>query len=313
MNAEMRIVSLPEIQRSLVYPAVIDCMREALMAQARGECETPMPMHLDIAPECAEVHMKSSYRRGGGCFALKIAGTFPGNTARGLSTSSGMMLLSSAETGEPVAFLADSGHLTDVRTAAVAAMVARELKRSDSTIGILGAGVQARLQARMHAEVLPLQRIVLWGRSRERAAECCRDLQAALPAVEVTVVHAPADVARQALLLITATPSREPLLMAADVRAGTHISAVGADSPQKQELDPEILHRAVLLLADSRRQCEKLGELQHAPAEWSRVMEIGAYCESAPAWERGGITVCDFTGLGVEDLYIAEYCLRSLL
>ena len=91
------------------------------------------------------------------------------------------------------------------------------------------------------------------------------------------------------------------------------ISAVGADSPHKQELDPEILRRAVLLMADSRRQCEKLGELQHAPAEWSRVVEVGAFCESAPAWERSGITVCDFTGLGVEDLYIAEYCLRSLL
>jgi ornithine cyclodeaminase len=191
-------------------------------------------------------------------------------------------------------------------------MVARELGRKDSTIGILGAGVQARLQARMHAEVLPLGRIVLWGRNLERARECCRDLAAALPAVEVTVARSPAEVARQSLLLITATPSREPLLTAGDLQPGTHISAVGADSPHKQELDSGILHRAVLLLADSLRQCEKLGELQHAPAEWSRVVEIGAFCENAPFWERSGITVCDFTGLGVEDLFIAEYCLRSL-
>ncbi len=316
----MRILTLPQIQQSLVYAEIIDCMREALLVQSRGECETPMPMHLDIAPECAEVHIKSGYRRGGRYFALKIAGTFPGNTARGLSTSSGMMLLSSAETGEPVAFLADSGHLTDVRTAAVAAMVARELKRRDSTLGIIGTGVQARLQARMHAEVLPLRRIVLWGRSQEPAAECRRDLEALLPSIEVAVVRSPAEVARQARLLVTVTPSREPLLMAGDLQPGTHISAIGADSPYKQELDPGILHRAVLLLADSRRQCEKLGELQHAPAEWSRVIEIGTFCEplagrqcASGAAESGGITVCDFTGLGVEDLYIAEYCLRSLL
>jgi ornithine cyclodeaminase len=307
----VRIVDLPEIQRSLDYAVVIDCMREALIAQFLGECDTPMPMHLDI-DGCAEVHMKSSYRRGGNYFALKIAGTFPGNLARGASTSSGMMLLSSAETGAPLAFLADSGHLTDVRTAAVSAMVARELGRTDAALGILGTGVQARLQARMHAEVLPLKRIVLWGRSRERAEECARDIRSALPQVETVIVRTPADVARETRLIVTATPSREPLLMAADIRPGTHISAVGADSPHKQELDPAILHRAVLLLADSLRQCEKLGELQHAPAEWSRVVEIGALCRSAPAWDRGGITVCDFTGLGVEDLFIAEYCLRSL-
>ena len=126
-------------------------MRGALIASGRGECDTPMPMHLDIAPEDAEVHMKSSYRRGGKYFALKVASTFPKNRERGLSTGNGMMLLCSAETGEPVAMLADEGHLTDVRTAAVSAMIARELGRRDTTLGILGTGIQARLQARMHA------------------------------------------------------------------------------------------------------------------------------------------------------------------
>src|SRR6516165_6217964 len=139
-------------------------MRDALIAYSRGECDTPMPMHLDIAPESAEVHMKSSYRRGGKYFALKIAATFPGNASRGLPVGNGMMLLSSAETGDPVAFLADAGHLTDVRTAAVAALAARELGRRDKTLGILGTGIQARLQVEMHAQVLPLERIVIWGR-----------------------------------------------------------------------------------------------------------------------------------------------------
>src|ERR1044071_9165329 len=118
-------------------------MREALMAHSAGECDTPMPMHLAIDAEQAEVHVKSSYRRGGQYFALKIASTFPRNSNRGLPSGNGMMLLSSAETGEPVAFLADAGHLTDVRTAAVAAMTARELRRSDRVLGILGTGIQA--------------------------------------------------------------------------------------------------------------------------------------------------------------------------
>src|SRR5437763_475927 len=167
----MQILDLPRIQRALVYPEVIGRMRDALIASSRGQCDTPMPMHLDIADQRAEVHMKSSYRRGGRYFALKIAATFPG------SVGNGMMLLSSAETGEPVAFLADRGHLTDVRTAAASAMVARELGRDDRTLGILGSGIQARLTAALHAAVLHLDAIVIWGRSPERVAGCARAIR----------------------------------------------------------------------------------------------------------------------------------------
>jgi ornithine cyclodeaminase len=304
----MRILELPQIRRTLAYPDVIARMRDAVIAFSRGECDMPMPMHLAIAPEDAEVHIKSSYRRGGKYFALKIAATFPRNVARGLPAGNGMMLLSSAETGEPVAFLADAGHLTDVRTAAVSALAARELGRRDRTLGILGTGIQARLQARMHAEILDLREVCLWGRDPQRADECRADLQAALPQTEVSLAPSPAEVAGRARLIVTATASRLPLLRAGDLRPGTHVSAVGADSPGKQELNADVLRRAALLLVDSRRQCEKLGELQHAPDQAARAIELGRFCDAPAAYESDGITVADFTGLGVEDLYIAESC-----
>jgi ornithine cyclodeaminase len=303
----MRILELAEIRRALDYGAVIERMRAALMAQAAGECETPMPMHLDVG--AGEVHIKSSYRRGGRYFALKMASTFPGNSARGIPTGNGMMLLCSAETGEPVALLQDEGHLTDVRTAAAAAMTARELGCAGRTLGILGTGVQARLQARMLAEVLPLEAIWIWGRTRERAEQCLGELQQALPGVRILMADSPARVARECRLIVTATSSRAPLLMAADVRAETRILAVGSDAPGKQELDAAILREASLILADSARQCQKLGELQHAPGEWGRAIEIGAFCRKPAAAD--GMVVCDFTGLGVEDLYIAESCYEN--
>ncbi len=304
----MRIVELSEIRRSLNYPEVIDRMRDALIANSRGECDTPMPVHLDIRPEQGEVHIKSSYRQGGKHFALKIASTFPGNVARGIPTGNGMMLLCSAATGEPVAMLADAGHLTDVRTAAVAAMVARELERPDEIIGILGTGVQARLQALMHAQILDLAQLWVWGRNPERVAAFHRDMEELLPNTGILTAESPADVARRARLIITCTPSRTPLLSAADLQPGTLISAVGSDSPGKQELDRDILRRADLILVDSRPQCEKLGELQHAPGEWERAVEIGSFCDGTDRRPSKLLTVCDFTGLGVEDLYIAEYC-----
>jgi ornithine cyclodeaminase len=282
----VRILNLLEIQALINDGAAIACMREALTAQARGECSTPMPMHLDTA-NGGEVHIKSSYRRGGKYFALKMASTFHGK-------GNGMMMLCSAETGEPVAYLADEGHLTDVRTAAVAAMVARELGRRDTSIGILGTGIQARLTARFHRHVLPVEKIFLWGRDAEKAKRCAEEIGA-------TVIDTPADLAAATRLIVTCTASRSPLLHAGDLQPGTHISAVGADSVGKQELDPEILRAADLLLVDSRAQCEKLGELQHVRE--LQAVEIGEFCERPRA---AVSSVADFTGLGVEDLFIAE-------
>jgi len=309
----MEIIDLARIRSALNYAEIIDRMRDALIVNSRGVCDTPMPMHLNIAPEEAEVHIKSSYRRGGRYFALKIASTFPRNVERGLPSGNGMMLLASGLTGEPVAMLADAGHLTDLRTAAVAAMVARELGRNDRVLGIVGTGIQARLQAAMHAKVLDISKIYLWGRTLARTVQCQEELRSMLPAAEVSIVASPSEVASESRLIVTATASRQPLLSASDLRPGTHISAVGSDSVSKQELDPEILRRAALLLADSRNQCQRLGELQHAPSEWGRAVEIGEFCESHCEWDRDGISVCDFTGLGVEDLYIAEYCYATVV
>jgi ornithine cyclodeaminase len=289
----MQLISLDEIQRALDPAAAIACMREAIATYHAGECEMPMPMHLDITPQRGEVHIKSSYRRGGKYFALKVASSFPNNTARGLSTSSGMMLLCSAETGQPVALLADEGYLTDFRTAAVAAMVAQDLNRHDDTLGILGTGVQARLQAALHSHALPLRRIILWGRTPERAEACRRDIARSLPTLEVVTAASPAEVARQSLLIVTVTSAREPILFSRDLQPGTHISAVGADAPGKQEIDPEVVRRATTLWLDSAAQCARLGELQHIdPSERTA---------DAP-W-----SLADFTGLGVEDLFIAQH------
>ena len=308
----MIILELPALQRALRYPDIVNLMRDALIAQFRGQCDTPMPMHLHPDGD-GEVHMKSSYRRGGRFFALKVASTFPENAKRGLSTGNGMMLLASAETGEPVAILNDAGHLTDVRTAAVSAMVARELGREDHSLGIIGTGIQARLQALLHAQVLPLDQIWIYGRDRERAMTCRDEVQAMLPQANVQVAASSAEIALRTRLVVTATASRAPLLLDGDVQPGTLISAVGADSDGKQELDPRILQRAELLLADSPRQCQLLGELQHAPEEWPRVREIGGFLLAPNDTSADAITVCDFTGLGVEDLYIAEYCYERSL
>jgi ornithine cyclodeaminase len=302
----MRVVGPEEIRRSIDFAQAIQAMREAVIAQSRGELDTPMPMHLDLASGGGgEVHIKSGYRKGGRRFALKVAGSYARRPY-------GSIVLVSVDSGETVAYFDDGGWLTDLRTAAVAAMVARELGRTDAVLGILGTGVQARLQAELHGAVLPLGEIHVWGRNPERAAACAREIGVRLPGVRVVASPSPADVAAAAKLIVAATASRAPLLSAGDLRPGTHVSAVGSDSPGKQELDPEILRRASLLLVDSLAQCARLGELQHAPDQKPRAIEIGAFCAAPSAFDRAGVTVADFTGLGAEDLFIAEACAERL-
>ena len=308
----MQTFDLGQIKGCLSLPEVIDAMRAALVAQSRGECDTPMPMHLDIPPETAEVHVKCSYRRGGEYFALKIASTFPGNLARGRSVGNGMMLLVSAETGDPLAYFADEGAMTDIRTAAVGAMVSRELRRTDGAIGILGSGLQARRQVELHAAVLPLRTVWVWARSPERVATYVQDMKTVAPGVEVKVADSPAEVAANARLIATCTASREPLLRGRDLRPGTLVVAVGSDGAGKQELDPDVLAAAELLLVDSLAQCERLGELQHATDQRDRAIEIGAFCDTPSDVSDNAVAVADLTGLGVEDLYIAQYCYDRL-
>ncbi len=221
----MKIVGPEEIRRSVSLSSAIAAMRAAVIAQSRGECDTPMPMHLDLSSGGGgEVHIKSGYRKGGGHFALKVAGTY-------VTRPYGSIVLVSVETGETVAWFDDGGYLTDLRTAAVSAMVAKELGRRDTVLGILGTGVQARLQAQLHAEVLPLAEVCLWGRTPEKAAAAARDIAVLLPGVRVVALDSPADVAARAGLIVAATASRAPLLAAADVRPGTHVSAPSAPTP----------------------------------------------------------------------------------
>ena len=156
-------------------------------------------------------------------------------------------------------------------------------------------------------------RSIFSGDGRRSARDACaRELRELVPGIDVHAAGSPADVARHASLIITATASRRPLLRAGDLRPGTHVSAVGADSPGKQELDPAILRECALLFVDSLPQRERLGELQHALSESARAIELGDFCEAPRPFDRGGITVCDFTGLGIEDLFAAEECYSRL-
>jgi ornithine cyclodeaminase len=217
----------------------------------------------------------------------------------------------SAETGFPQALLLDNGYLTDVRTALAGAIAAKYLaKKNAETVGIVGAGVQARFQLQALSLVRKLGRVLVYGRNPEAAQKYADEMSATMK-VEVKPASAISDLVWRSDIVVTTTPSREPLIKASDLHPGVHITAMGSDLPGKQELDPAVLARADILVCDQIAQCAKAGELQHALAskivEKTKAVEIGEVIAGAKLGRQNDnqITVCDLTGIGVQDTAIA--------
>lgn len=280
---------------------------------ARGEAEVPAPMGIVVPEREGEVHIKSAYLRGHDGFAVKIASGFWRNAAEGLPVSSGMMVLLDARTAFPLALLLDNGYLTDVRTALAGALAAKYLAREVvRTVGVIGAGMQARMQVEALRLARRFERVLVWARKPEAAQRYAEDMRARL-GVEVRAAASIAEVVRESDVVITTTPAREPLVMAADVHAGLHITAMGSDGPGKQELDAQVLARAEVVACDRRSQCERLGELQHAAAAGIdvsrlRIVELGDVIigRASGRSDERQVTVCDLTGVGVQDTAIAS-------
>lgn len=222
------------------------------------------------------------------------------------------MVLFNAKTGQVEALLLDNGYLTDLRTAAAGAVAAKWLAREDARrVGVVGAGVQARLQVKALALVRDLAEVRVWARDAEKAAnyaaEMTEDLQ-----IPVSVSASIEAAAAESDILVTTTPSKSPLVFASALHSGLHITAMGSDAEYKNELDPPVLADCDLYACDRRSQCEILGELHHALAAGAVsaetvVPELGEIIAGRVPGRSGpdDVTVCDLTGAGVQDTAIA--------
>jgi ectoine utilization protein EutC len=294
---------------------LVDAIADAFTALASGRVVMPPVLHMALPEANGEVDVKTAWLPGLPSFALKVSPGFFDNPKRGLPSLSGLMMLLSAETGRLEALLLDNGWLTDLRTAASGAVVARHLARADAGIaGVLGAGTQARFQIEALTLVRPIERVLAWARDAGKA-EAYADEIADRLGLDVLPVASAERLVLEADVVITATPARAPLVVADWLHPGLHVTALGADAPDKNELHPEVLARADRLVCDSRAQCARQGELHHALAAQPdlEVTELGEITAGrAPGRQREGeITVADLTGTGVQDTAIALLAYRK--
>lgn len=311
----MKILTLDQIREVLPLIELVPEMEQGFVAYSRGEVVVP-PVGELILPR-GEVHIKSGYVREGDFYVVKIASGFYENPKLGLPSGDGLMLLFSQKTGELRAALFDRGYLTDLRTAAAGAVAAKHLANpAIGRIGVLGTGVQARLQLSLLKGVTSCRKVLVWGRGEAQMSRYVRDM--ATEGFDVQTTTSPNDLLESCDLIVTTTPSREPLLFADSLRPGVHITAIGSDTPEKQELDGRILHEADVVVADSLSQCRLRGEIHRAMLEGNlemdRVRELGRIvsCDLPGRTAIDQITVADLTGVAVQDLKIAEAVYRRL-
>ncbi len=305
----MRIIARREIEEVLPELDLVAAIERGFVDLSAGRATIPPVGELLLAS--GEVHIKYGYVEGGDHYVVKIASGFFENPSLGLPSGNGMMLLFSQRTGEPACVLLDEGHLTDVRTAVAGAVAAKHLAPSRvERIGLLGTGTQGRLQLVHLAPVVDCRQVLVWGRGEEQLDTYRTGL--ADTDFEIELTREPDELLATCQLVVTCTPATEPLLRAEMLRPGTHISAVGSDTPAKQELEAGILGRADVIVADSREQCWLRGEIHHALdadlLDREQVVELGAVIDGRRPGRTGDsqITVADLTGVAVQDLAIAE-------
>ncbi|WP_299756544.1 ectoine utilization protein EutC [uncultured Boseongicola sp.] len=310
---KIRILTEAELRKAVPLDLdTIQCIEDGFRALAGGNVAMPPILSMAIKDFNGEVDVKTAYVPGLDSFAVKISPGFFDNPKIGLPSTSGLMVLFSARTGQLEALLLDNGYLTDVRTAAAGAVAARILSREDSSsAAIFGSGMQSRLQLKALCLVRPIERALIWARNSEAAKALAAELTTDL-GIEVAAVDDPQTAVAQAAVIITTTPASSPILKADWLRPGQHVTAMGSDQNHKGELEPACLKRADLYVPDRLSQTRNLGELRNAIAAGlispdASFAELGEIICGTAAGRISAeqITIADLTGTGVQDTAIA--------
>jgi len=312
-----KIYNLPQIMDVLKSLQPIEEIEEGFVAYSAGKAVIPPVGEMLFKDPPGDTHIKYGYLVDDDYYVIKIASGFFETPSSSRYTSDGLILLFKKGTGELACALLDKCHLTNVRTAAAGAVSAKYLApKNIDCIGILGAGTQGRMQVEYLSSVIDCKDVMVWGLNQIELDDYKKEMEPLGYRIQTTLNTE--DIADSCNLIVTATPSKSPLLSADKVRKGTHITAMGSDTPEKNELDPRILQKADIVVADSISQCLLRGEIHQAlkagVLERERIVELGNVI-AKPELRRISeeqITIADLTGVAVQDIQIAKAVFNAL-
>ncbi|MEA3507928.1 MAG: ornithine cyclodeaminase family protein [Synergistota bacterium] len=316
---KIRILNAGILEDILSMDDYIEAVEKAYSMFVKGEAGLfPIIAH-EFEPEIREMDIKSGHMEGAGVFGLKVVGYAASNPSTdGTPALSGLVTVLSSETGRPKG-LVDGMTITNHRTGAAGAIGAKYLARPGSgDVLVVGSGAQARAQTKALLHVMPgVRRVTAASRNRAGAELYISEMSPLYPevnfsAIDMEHLEKPAGAAD---IIVTCTPSHKPFLKREWVAPGTHINAIGADFPGKQEIDESLLPRA-RVFADSRQQVVRQGECRKACElgilEPDSIVEIGNVILGAPGRvSDADITVFDSTGMALQDIISASVALEK--
>lgn len=312
----MLIISESLAQELVSIEDAIEAVAATFIAMAQGKARN-YPVVREVVGHADAVYgVKAGADISAPFLGLKAGGYWPHNLPRGLTNHQSSTLMFDPETGR-ASGLVSANYLTGVRTGAASALATRALSRADATVlGIIGTGGQSVHQLRATAKVRGLTRVHAWDPMPENVARFAASVTTL--GLDYVAETSPQAVAEAAEVIITVTPSQKPILLKDWIRPGTHISAMGADTKGKQELDPALV-AAARLFVDEAAQAISIGECQHAYAQGM----IGAADLTALGEVLGGraegrrseteITLFDGTGVALQDLVLADLAMRRAM
>ena len=309
------ILNSAEIKECVQFNAeLIPVIEDAFKSLSLGKTVMPPILRVDIEKYHGESDVKAAYIEGLDSFAVKVASGFFNNPKLGLPSSNGLMILLDSQTGVIKSVLLDKGYLTDVRTAIAGAIASKYLSNPDSsTVAIIGTGIQARMQLEALTLVRDIKNVNVWSRDIKKTHAYIEDVSKNIN-LNFTAFDNTNEVVNNADILITTTPSKKPLVDYSSLPKGIHITAMGSDAEEKNELEPDIIKNCDVYVPDSQAQTSILGELNHATKNnliKSNMIynDLGKIILNPELGRKNNddITVADLTGTGVQDTAIARY------
>jgi len=305
-----------QVKELLSLPEAIEAVESAFRDKAEGQ--VVMPPKLIVPLPGGDLRAMPAYLPRQNIAGVKVVNSHPNNREKGLPSVMATLVIVEPETGFPIAVI-EATYLTALRTAAAGALGTRALANPNSgKLAILGAGTQGRFQLLSHKLVLPnLEQVCIWSLDEDLAWQVKRELEPQL-GVEIKVCPDPETAVREANVIVTTTPSRQPLVRNEWVSDGTHLTCIGADAPGKQELDPAILQRARIFLDDMAQGMES-GEV-NVPIHKGLLKpeqiagELGEVLVGKKEGRRSDdeITVFSSTGLAIQDIACGAVVLKKL-
>lgn len=306
----MHIITKPEIIEILNKNHFEDRLIKGFISYSKKEAVIPPVGELLFKNPPGDVHIKYGYIINEKYYVVKIASGFPKNNEMGLTNSQGIMLLFSQKSGKIESILLDDGYLTDIRTAIAGRICAKQFSNNIKSIGIIGNGLQARLQLIYLLDCTSCRDVMIWGRNIEHLKRFKKSIEQLGFNTKISPsISRLSDVCN---LIIMTTSSDKPLLLKEHLKPGMHITALGADTKSKRELGPGVLSYADLIIADSIEQCKMRGEIFHSLNEGdisiNDIVELGNVLDKTSLGRKheNDITIADLTGVAVQDVSIAS-------